>query len=138
MNTEREKPFFIHPSAIVEEPNSVGQRTKIWHFCHVMKGAHIGEYCILGQNTFVEHALSANKAANEAAGYADDPLWGQFVTEIDNLHPLDDLKTVDFAECVEAPLKNLLTSVQGEAGADMDIQAELDDIAATADECLAQ
>ncbi|MBN1681397.1 MAG: sugar ABC transporter substrate-binding protein [Anaerolineae bacterium] len=92
----------------------------------------------VGQNTFVEHALSANIAANESAGYADDPLWGQFVTEIDNLHPLDDMKTVDFAECVEAPLKNLLVSAVGEAGADMDIQAELDDIAATADDCLAQ
>lgn len=92
----------------------------------------------VGQNTYVEHALSANIAANEAAGYADDPLWGQFVAEIDNLHPLDDMKTVDFVECVESPLKNLLASVQGEAGVDMDIQAELDDIAATADECLAQ
>jgi len=28
----------------------VGLGTKIWHFCHVQKGAKIGKGCILGQN----------------------------------------------------------------------------------------
>ncbi|MCD4686403.1 MAG: extracellular solute-binding protein [Anaerolineae bacterium] len=92
----------------------------------------------VGQNTYVEWALSAHLEANAAAGYAEDELWGQFVTEIDYLHPLDDMKTNDFAECIEAPMKNLLASVQAEAGMDMDIQAEMDTIAAAADECLAQ
>jgi multiple sugar transport system substrate-binding protein len=92
----------------------------------------------VGQNTYVEHALSANIAANESAGYEDDPLWGQFVAEIDHLHPLDDFKTANFSECVELPLKDFLVSVQGEAGIDMDIQAGLDELAADADECLAQ
>ncbi|MFY9274834.1 MAG: acyltransferase, partial [Bacteroidales bacterium] len=27
--------------------------TKIWHFCHIMSGAYIGENCSLGQNVFV-------------------------------------------------------------------------------------
>jgi UDP-2-acetamido-3-amino-2,3-dideoxy-glucuronate N-acetyltransferase len=44
---------FIHPSAYVDEGAQIGANTKIWHFCHIMPGAKIGENCILGQNVFV-------------------------------------------------------------------------------------
>ncbi|MBM4430584.1 MAG: N-acetyltransferase [Chloroflexi bacterium] len=37
----------------MDEPCSIGKGTKIWHFCHVMSGAHIGEHCVLGQNVFI-------------------------------------------------------------------------------------
>lgn len=47
-----EKPF-VHESAFVDEGASVGAGTKIWHFCHVMPGAVIGEKCSLGQNVVV-------------------------------------------------------------------------------------
>jgi UDP-2-acetamido-3-amino-2,3-dideoxy-glucuronate N-acetyltransferase len=43
----------IHPSAIVEHPVTVGEHTRIWHFCHVMAGAQIGADCSLGQNVFI-------------------------------------------------------------------------------------
>jgi UDP-2-acetamido-3-amino-2,3-dideoxy-glucuronate N-acetyltransferase len=44
---------FVHPSAFVDEPCEIGAGTKIWHFCHVMKGARIGQNCNFGQNVFV-------------------------------------------------------------------------------------
>lgn len=44
---------FIHPSSFVDEGARVGRGTKIWHFCHVMPGAVIGERCSLGQNVVV-------------------------------------------------------------------------------------
>lgn len=44
---------FVHPSAFVDQPCSVGEGTQIWHFCHVMAGATIGRGCVLGQNVFV-------------------------------------------------------------------------------------
>ena len=47
-----EKPF-IHESAYVDDGSTVGGGTKIWHFCHVMPGAVIGEKCSLGQNVVV-------------------------------------------------------------------------------------
>lgn len=47
------EPTFIHPSAIIDEPVSIGEGTKIWHFSHVMSGASIGKGCTLGQNVFV-------------------------------------------------------------------------------------
>lgn len=45
--------YFVHPSAYVDEPCEIGAGTKIWHFCHVMPHARIGERCVLGQNVMV-------------------------------------------------------------------------------------
>jgi len=50
MNEHR---YSAHPTAVIDEPCEIGAGTKIWHFCHVMKGARIGERCILGQNVFI-------------------------------------------------------------------------------------
>jgi UDP-2-acetamido-3-amino-2,3-dideoxy-glucuronate N-acetyltransferase len=45
--------YFVHESAFVDEGAEIGERTKIWHFCHVMPGAVIGDDCSLGQNVVV-------------------------------------------------------------------------------------
>ena len=44
---------FIHESAYVDEGATIGEGTKVWHFCHVMPGAVIGAGCSLGQNVVV-------------------------------------------------------------------------------------
>jgi len=31
------------------------RKYKIWHFCHIQKGAHIGSYCSLGQNVNISN-----------------------------------------------------------------------------------
>ena len=48
----------IHPSALIELPVTIGEGTKIWHFCHIMSGACIGARCVLGQNCFVAGTVS--------------------------------------------------------------------------------
>ena len=48
-----DKPYYVHPSAYIDEPCEIGAGTKIWHFCHVMKNAVIGRGCNLGQNVFI-------------------------------------------------------------------------------------
>ena len=45
--------FFAHESSFVDAGASIGAGTKIWHFCHIMPGAVIGERCTLGQNVVV-------------------------------------------------------------------------------------
>lgn len=45
--------YFAHESSFVDNGASVGAGTKIWHFCHVMSGATIGERCSFGQNCVV-------------------------------------------------------------------------------------
>jgi UDP-2-acetamido-3-amino-2,3-dideoxy-glucuronate N-acetyltransferase len=47
-------PYFVHGSAYVDEGAEVGAGTKVWHFSHVMKGARIGERCVIGQNVNVD------------------------------------------------------------------------------------
>jgi UDP-2-acetamido-3-amino-2,3-dideoxy-glucuronate N-acetyltransferase len=44
---------WVHPSSFVDDGAVVGAGTKVWHFCHVMPGAVIGERCSLGQNVVV-------------------------------------------------------------------------------------
>ena len=45
--------YFVHESSYVDEGAEIGARTKIWHFCHVMPHARIGERCNIGQNVLV-------------------------------------------------------------------------------------
>src|SRR5205809_570167 len=54
--------FFVHQSAYVDDGAVVGRGTKIWHFCHVMSGATIGE------NATIVCGVTINEWAFVAAG----------------------------------------------------------------------
>ena len=45
--------FFVHESSFIDQEVEIGKGTKIWHFCHVMSEANIGQECSIGQNTFI-------------------------------------------------------------------------------------
>jgi len=47
--------YFVHESSYVDEDVTIGNGTKIWHFCHIQKGAIIGENCSFGQNVNVSN-----------------------------------------------------------------------------------
>ena len=53
MNTQADKPYFVHESSWVDENVTIGKGSRIWHFCHLLSGAVIGENCNLGQNVCV-------------------------------------------------------------------------------------
>jgi UDP-2-acetamido-3-amino-2,3-dideoxy-glucuronate N-acetyltransferase len=44
---------FVDPTTIVDPGVSIGAGTKIWHFCHILSGARIGERCVIGQNVMI-------------------------------------------------------------------------------------
>lgn len=46
--------YFVHESAYADDGAEIGVGTKVWHFSHIMKGARIGERCIIGQNVNVD------------------------------------------------------------------------------------
>jgi UDP-2-acetamido-3-amino-2,3-dideoxy-glucuronate N-acetyltransferase len=46
-------PFFAHESSYIDDGAVIGDGTRIWHFCHILPGAVIGERCNLGQNVVV-------------------------------------------------------------------------------------
>ena len=50
-----DRKYFVHPSSYVDDGATVGDGTKIWHFCHVQAGASIGQNCSLGQNVCVNN-----------------------------------------------------------------------------------
>lgn len=74
----------IHSTADVEPGATVGDGTRIWHFCHVMPGAVIGRDCILGQNVFVAATarigdrvkIQNNVAVYDAVTLEDDVFCG--------------------------------------------------------------
>ncbi len=46
--------YFVHETAQVDPPVDIGERTSIWHFCHIMPGARIGVNCNIGQNVYID------------------------------------------------------------------------------------
>ena len=72
---------FVHPTSVVDEGVSIGGGTKIWHFCHIQKGARIGKGCSFGQNVNVsENVVIGNgvKVQNNVSVYEGVEL-GDFV-----------------------------------------------------------
>lgn len=42
--------YFVHESSYVDSNVTIGEGTKVWHFCHIQQGTRIGAHCTLGQN----------------------------------------------------------------------------------------
>lgn len=45
--------YFVHESSYIDENVTIGKGTHIWYFCHISKGAKIGDDCNIGQNVYV-------------------------------------------------------------------------------------
>jgi len=43
----------IHPTAVVDQPCTIGSGSHVWHFSHICAGAVLGEECNLGQNVMI-------------------------------------------------------------------------------------
>jgi len=91
-----------------------------------------------GQNGFVEWGLVPHIEASTVSGQATDIHQGVFISEIPVVHGLDVVKTTFYGECINTPISSLLQAVGSEGAMDIDLQAELDSIAADADSCLNQ
>ena len=49
----KEKSYFAHESAVIDENCIIENGTKIWHFSHIMPDCKIGKNCNIGQNVVV-------------------------------------------------------------------------------------
>jgi UDP-2-acetamido-3-amino-2,3-dideoxy-glucuronate N-acetyltransferase len=58
---EEVRPFYAHPTAVIDEGCEIGQGTKIWHFSHIMSNCRIGENCNIGQNVVVSPEVVLGK-----------------------------------------------------------------------------
>ena len=50
-----EKNVFIHPSAVIDPGAEIGEKTRIWHFTHLMPSCQVGTGCNIGQNVFIDN-----------------------------------------------------------------------------------
>ena len=57
MSTLKAATVYVHPSSYADEGCKIGEGTKIWHFCHIMGGAELGEKCSIGQNVFIANGV---------------------------------------------------------------------------------
>jgi Serine acetyltransferase len=48
-----EKDYFVHSSSFIDDGCTIGEGTKVWHFCHIMSNCTIGKHCNIGQNVVV-------------------------------------------------------------------------------------
>ena len=45
--------YFAHETAVIDEPCSIGEGSKIWHFSHLMSNCSLGANCNIGQNVVI-------------------------------------------------------------------------------------
>lgn len=50
---EAKPAFFVHESAYVDQPSTIGEGSKIWHFSHVLPRTALGRNVIVGQNVVI-------------------------------------------------------------------------------------
>lgn len=65
--------YFVHESAYVDQPCTIGSGTQIWHFSHIMQDVTIGEKCKIGQNVFIATGVKVGhnvKIQNNVSVYA--------------------------------------------------------------------
>lgn len=53
MSNQNSSPFYFHPSSFIDDGVTIGDKTKIWHFSHILSGSNIGSNCSFGQNCVV-------------------------------------------------------------------------------------
>jgi UDP-2-acetamido-3-amino-2,3-dideoxy-glucuronate N-acetyltransferase len=86
---------FVHESAYVDDGATIGAGTKVWHFCHVLGGASIGERCSLGQNVVVMNGtrvgnnvkVQNNVSIYEGVELEDDVFCGPSMVFTNVLNP---------------------------------------------------
>ena len=91
---------FIHPTAVIDADVVIGNGSRIWHFCHVMTGVHLGASCVLGQNVFICAGVQIGngvKIQNNVSVYQgvfieDDVFLGPSMVFTNVLNPRSDVE----------------------------------------------
>ncbi len=48
-----DKKYYVHESSYIDDNVTIGEKTKIWHFSHILSGSRIGKNCNIGQNVVI-------------------------------------------------------------------------------------
>ena len=77
------KNYYVNEHAVIDNGVTIGEGTKIWHFCHVQSGATIGKKCVLGQNVNI----------------ANDVVIGDYVKIQNNVSVYEGVTLEDYVFC---------------------------------------
>ena len=85
---------FVHPLALVES-STVGPRTRVWAFAHILPGATIGADCNICEHVYVENKVVVGNRVTVKCGVQlwdgvtleDDVFVGPNATFTNDLHP---------------------------------------------------
>lgn len=71
---------FIHPNALVEPGATIGEKTNVWAFAHILPGAIIGQHCNICDHVFIENkVIIGNRVTIKSGVY----LWDGLTLEDD-------------------------------------------------------
>ena len=71
--------YFVHPQGICET-DQVGERTRIWAFAHILKGAVVGADCNVCDHVFIENDVTVGDRVTVKSGVQ---LWNGLRVEDD-------------------------------------------------------
>ncbi len=69
--------FFAHPLALIET-DDIGAHTRVWAFAHILKGAHVGSNCNIGEHCFIEGGASVGNHVTVKNGVS---VWTRVTVE---------------------------------------------------------
>ncbi len=89
-----------------------------------------------GQQVFALKAMTGDIKTATTLPALKDPYWDVFMKEAPFQDQLDDMSTPFYTTCVDIPASKLMGKMFQDGGAKLDLQVELDALAAAADKCL--
>jgi len=116
----QESAVFLHPQAMCES-KTVGPRTRVWAFAHILPGARIGADCNICDQTFIENDVRVGDRVTVKCGVQ---LWDGVVVEDDVfIGPNATFANDIFPRSRQRPAKFLTTTVK--AGASIGANATI-------------
>lgn len=58
---DKEKTYFSHETALIDDNVVIGDGTKIWHFSHILSNSTLGAKCNIGQNVVIGPDVTIGK-----------------------------------------------------------------------------
>ena len=73
----------VHENAIVEEGATIGARSRVWAFVHILPGAVIGDDCNVCDHVFIENDVRVGNRVTLKCGVF---LWdGIYLDDVENV-----------------------------------------------------
>ena len=98
--------YFVHESSYIDNDVEIGNGTKIWHFCHIQKGARIGENCSFGQNVNVSNNVKIGNQAEILNNMTQDQ-FDEFIIQIK-----EQVNLLNKTDAEYSTIKNMLLDIQ--------------------------